>query len=260
MSLGKTVIFLLIQLLITGIGYAQEGQITFEDARLDEANNTIQIVYSLKSTNNAAYNIFLYYSNDGGKTFKGPVDKARISGDIVNVVSDNTLSIYWNYYYADDEFTGENLVFRIVAEEAPQVVAKKLMGPKAALYSIVVPGWGDSKVREGGSYGLITAGTWGILAASIILNSSAKQAYINYLNASTVEEADTEFTRADKRNNTSIVLGTIGVVAWGVDVIGVLIKGMKNRKQGLARIGNTELNIAVNQVQGRPTAGLKVRF
>lgn len=251
--------FFLAALSVTG--FAQEAQVSFTEVHLDEANNTIQIVYSLKTKSDNLYNVSLFYSNDGGKTFVGPVDRARVSGDVgPGTEPGYENSIYWNYYYEDDNFTGKNLVFRVIAEVQPTNYIPSLMGPKAALYSIPVPGWGDSKVRTGGKYGLITAGVFGTIIASVALNSSAKQSYINYLNAESVEIADVEYDRAKRRNNTSITLGTVGIAAWAIDVVAVFIKGKKNQRDGLAVRPRPTWHLAVDQVQGKPTAGFGVRF
>ena len=164
----KKILSLLIVFLSTSFAFlrAQDGAGEFVDAVLDEANNTIEVIYNLKRDESSQYyDVSLYYSNDGGKTFKGPAE--RVSGDVGKQVEPGSnKKINWNYFYEDSEFTGENLVFSVRAKPAVPVAPRSLMGPKAALYSVLVPGWGDTKVRTGKNYWLITAGTRGMMGAA----------------------------------------------------------------------------------------------
>ncbi|MBV6640846.1 MAG: hypothetical protein KI791_09010 [Cyclobacteriaceae bacterium] len=236
--------------------FSQKLQII--DAILDEPNNTIEIVYDL-SGSNQAFSINLYYSNDGGKTFKGPVE--RVSGDVgVQILPGEAKKIYWNYFYEDEEFTGENLVFNIRATRMDFLGTTKVMGPKAALYSVLVPGLGDYKVRNGKSYWLVTAGTWGLMGSGLIARSGARKDYDNYLNATDVTTANQSFQSAQNKFKTFKTLNTIAIAIWAADVVGVFIKGNKNEKAGLTGKYSLDLNMAVLPGSNIPVAGLKVNF
>lgn len=240
--------------------FAQKIQII--DAVLDEPNNTIEIQYDLKSGDNKSYQINLFYSNDGGKTFKGPVE--RVSGDVGAQISSGTnKKIYWNYFYEDEEFTGENLVFTIRAtamSTTNALASNKLLGPEAALYSLVVPGLGDYKVRTGNSYWLLTVGTWGLMGSGLIARSGARKSYDDYLNATDLSSADKSFADAENQFKAFRALNTIAIAIWAADVVGVFFKGMKNERLGLTSKYELDLNMAVLPRQSIPMAGLKVSF
>ena len=257
MNLRSSILFSVLFLLACSTHlFAQKLQIL--DAVLDEPNNSIEITYDL-SGNNQVFKISLYYSNDGGKTFKGPVD--RVSGDVgVQILPGEAKKIYWNYFYEDEEFTGENLVFNIRATKMDFLGGTKFMGPKAALYSVIVPGLGDYKVRSGNSYWLLTAGTWGLMGSGLIARSGARKDYDNYLNAADVASANQSFQSAENKFKAFKTLNTIAIVIWAADVVGVFIKGNKNEKAGLTGKYNLNLNMAVLPGKNIPVAGLKVNF
>ncbi len=238
--------------------FSQKMQII--DAVLDEPNNTIEITYNLKSDNQSKnYRVQLYYSNDGGKTFKGPVE--RVSGDVGAQVSvGDQKKIYWNYFYEDEEFTGENLVFNIRATAISTLASNRLMGPKAALYSIVIPGLGDYKARNGNSYWLITAGTWGLLGSGLIARSGARKSYDDYLNATDVSSANKSYTDAENKFKAFRTMNTIAIAIWATDIVSVFIKGKKNEREGLTSKYKLDLNMAVLPGKSVPLAGLKVNF
>ncbi len=241
---------------------AQDSAVEFVDAVLDEANNTIEVIYNLKANaDNRPYDVSLYYSNDGGQTFKGPA--ARVSGDVGKQIQPGSYKkIYWNYFYEDQEFTGENLVFSVRAELAKALAKETLMGPKAALYSVLAPGWGDTKARTGKNYWLITAGTWGLMGAALISRSSASNSYDDYLNATDPEAANSAFDDADSQFNTYKTLRTLAILAWASDVVGVYIKGKKNQREGLTARKKVKLdwNLAMSPDGRTPMAGIKATF
>ncbi len=238
--------------------FSQELEIV--DAILDEPNNTIEVIYNLNSRDkDKQFRVDLYYSNDGGKTFKGPVE--RVSGNVgVQIKPGAYQKIYWNYFYADEEFTGENLVFNIRATVMTAPVAPSVMGPKAALYSIVVPGWGDYKVRSGKGYWMLTAGTWGLMGTGLIARSGARTDYNDYLNAADVSSANNAYQSAENKFKTFKTLNTIAIVVWAADVVGVFLKGQQNEKKGLTGRYQLDLNMAVLPGNNVPVAGLKVNF
>lgn len=262
--MAKKTLFLFIVFLSTSLTFlrAQGSAVEFVDAVLDEANNTIEVIYNLKKdANNWLYDVSLYYSNDGGKTFKGPAE--RVSGDVGKQVEPGSYKkIYWNYFYEDEEFTGENLVFSVRAEPIAPMTNQALMGPKAALYSVLVPGWGDTKARTGKNYWLITAGTWGLMGAALISRSGASNSYDDYLNATDPEAANSAFDDADSKFNTYKTLRTLALLAWASDVVGVYIKGKKNQREGLTAQRKVKLdwNLAMSPDGRTPMAGIKATF
>ncbi len=237
--------------------FSQKLQIL--DAVLDEPNNTIEITYDLSSGNDKKFNVSLYFSNDGGKTFKGPVE--RVSGDVgAQVSSGSAKKIYWNYFYEDEEFTGENLVFNVKAKVVEYLGATQLMGSKAALYSVIVPGLGDYKVRNGKNYWLLTVGTWGLMGSGLIARSGARKDYDNYLNASDVNSANQSYQSAENKFKTFKALNTIAIVVWAADVVGVFIKGKQNERNGLTNRYSLDLNLAALPGKNVPVAGFKIDF
>ncbi len=227
--------------------FAQRSSVEaiFKDAILHEVNNSIEVVYDIVEHGEAKpyYLVELYYSNDAGKNFIGPLK--HVTGDIGDKVTPGAgKRISWNYYFEDANFTGANLVFLIKARAAAIISTKVLMGPEAAIYSVAIPGLGDTKVRAGKGYWIITAVTWGTLGAALISRSAAQSNYDKYLVANSVSEANSSFEKAERQFATYRILRSTALVLWTVDVAGVFIRGSKNRKERSA--ARSKIDVGVN--------------
>jgi hypothetical protein len=101
---------------------------------------------------------------------------------------------------------------------------------KMVLTSVVLPGWGQTKIKNGKPFWLIGAAGYGCIAGSVLLNRIASSAYDDYKSSMDLDESNSLFDKATKRNNFSKVLGYSAIGIWAADLIWVMVTPGKSRQ------------------------------
>jgi hypothetical protein len=220
--------------LISYSAYSQ--QVSDMRAELDKLNRQIVLTYNLSADENKLdkYEIQLYLSMNGGQSFeKDPL--IYVTGNVGKGVSPgNDRKIQWRYLTENPSFTGKNIVFKIVAKldvEAYEKRLEQLGGAKRAFNSLVFPGWGDAKVREGKNYWLIGVASYGLVGTGLYLHFKAKNNFENFQNATNIPQGDVYLNNFEDQNRLSRILLGAGAGIWLVDVVGVWLKGKKNTRE-----------------------------
>ncbi|OJJ21562.1 hypothetical protein BKI52_13545 [marine bacterium AO1-C] len=209
--------------------FSKKASLKYKSINLDTAQNTITLHYDLKGPSNRLYITRLYYSSNNGNGFKGPL--RSVSGDAGDsiAVGDNK-KIVWTFVKDNPYFTGKNIIFKIEATEKPKIAKG---GPKNALKSLMFPGLGDYKVRNGYHYEWIPTATFVMLGAGIFFRFNADKLYQDYEDRLPNSENDYNalFNRAQTRNILSQGLLMAGAALWIGDIVGVYLRGKKNQKK-----------------------------
>ncbi len=217
------------------------------NVRADANAITRQIIisYDLKPTQSRfdRFKVEIYLSQNGGESFSEyPLE--WVNGNAgSNLEPGKNKRVQWRYYQEDPNFSGKNVVFRVKAERdmfAHFDRISSLKGPEGALYSLLVPGLGDYKVRSGRNYWMITAITYGVLGTGIYLYLDSRNTFDQYRDATSVDQASSLLDRARDQNRVGKVLMGTGAAFWLTDVVLAFIKGQKNKR---------ELNRLKNQLQ-----------
>lgn len=209
--------------------------------------------------------------DDDGVT-KAIVAKA-VEGDLKKIKQGRNKTIRWTVFEDLDELNGElTITVRIIDSHyfgskptTTKQSSSELMGPKAALYSIVFPGWGDLLVSDGGDAqvtAVLFGGTYllsGIYAWSTY--SESQEYYKLYQEATSQDVMDSNYKLANDQYQVSKMwLGIAGVVLV-TDVTYVLVRGLinkRNNKSNYSLIERTDLQfIYVDKGFG---VGFKTRF
>ncbi|NJO01328.1 MAG: hypothetical protein HC880_06215 [Bacteroidia bacterium] len=199
------------------------------ETNLNIRDTSIVIQYKLEGPGRRYYTTRLYYSNNGGNSFKGPL--RSLEGDIGDSIRvGDPKQVAWTFREDNPYFDGKNIMFRLEAIEIPKIANG---GPENALRSLLIPGLGDTKVRNGYNYGWITALTYGCLGTGAIFHIQARQDYNDYEARipNTEEEHQNLFNRAERNQNLAEGFFIAGATIWVADVIGVYIRGLKNRRR-----------------------------
>jgi hypothetical protein len=240
-------------------------------AELDRLNRQIIISYDLvRGVDNTKFDKFeiaVYISLDSGKTFEEN-SLTYVSGGIGRgIASGNNKKIQWRYLVEKPDFTGKGVVFKIKARLDTEDYAtrlKALKGTKGALYSLLLPGWGDYKVREGTGYWGIGALTYGLVGSGLGMYLSAKNNYDKYENATTLNEADTFLKNSQNQSKLSQILLGAGALVWLTDIVLVLKKGAKNQRDlatyNASQKATSRLHINVLPAFGGFSLGLKLSY
>lgn len=214
------------------------------NVRADANAITRQIIisYDLKPTQSRfdRFKVEIYLSENGGESFSEfPLE--WVNGNAgSNLEPGKNKRVQWRYYQEDPNFDGKNVVFRVQAERdefAHFDRISSLKGPEGALYSLLMPGLGDYKVRSGRNFWMITAVTYGILGTGIYLYVDSRNTFDQYRDASSIDQASSLLDRARDQNRAGKVLMGTGAAFWFTDVVLTFIKGQKNKKE-LKRLKN----------------------
>lgn len=196
---------------------------------LSQPDTTILVPYTLKGYRNRYYTVRLAYSNNSGNSFKGPL--RSVTGDVGDSIrAGKDKKIAWKFKRDNPYFDGKNISFRLDVVEMPKIATG---GAGNALKSLLMPGLGDTKVRNGYNYGWIAVGTYATLATGGYFLYKAQQTYKDHKNR-LANDANTHlgyFKDAKRFQNISTVFFLTGASIWIGDVVGVYFRGLKNKRR-----------------------------
>jgi hypothetical protein len=211
------------------------------------------------------YDIQLYYSQDAGLNYQGPLQ--YLEGHYgTQIIADPQKTIAWNYLQENPNFYGINVRFKISATFRKSVL--NLKSTEGALYSLVVPGWGNSKVRflkHRYRWLGITLPTYAMVGTGILLDIKSKQNYEAYQQALNFEEANPLYEKANEQRKWSRGLLWSGGILWLGDILQVAWKGMKNKKEKkqILEKNNTfspQIGLKIAHQSGTTVGSLSLKF
>jgi hypothetical protein len=213
--------------------WGQAQQITEVNAELVKLKRSITITYNLLAENKLhtrqTFDIQVFVSLDNGKTFQGPLE--YVGGDIRAVSPDINRKIIWNFYPEMPEFGGEQVVFKLEGKLNQKEEEKRIMqlGTTSSVWqSLVLPGWGSSRVQGTRNRWYIGAAAYGLVGSGIFLKLSGDQNYRDYQTNQNPETARTTLDKAQQQQKLSQYLLIGGGALWLGDVVYTLIRGSKN--------------------------------
>lgn len=136
-----------------------------------------------------------------------------------------------NFKYGKYTFEVKSKVANSSVFNDIKLVKYKTAGPGSVIYSMIMPGMGMLRVSHGEK-------GWGrfasfILSSGIAIGSKlySNSQYKNYLNATNQIDIDKYYNTANISHQISLISGGISALIYVNDIIGVLSKGAKNKKQ-----------------------------
>lgn len=104
----KNIRYLLILLICLILPLTSEAQ-TVSNAAFEQVNDKVKITYQLDKSSS----IRVYMSEDGGRTFKGPL--INVTGDVGSNVTPGSKIIWWNPLSEYEQIVGSNICFKVTA-------------------------------------------------------------------------------------------------------------------------------------------------
>ena len=104
----KNIRYLLILLICLILPLTSEAQ-TVSNAAFEQVNDKVKITYQLDKSSA----IRVYMSEDGGRTFKGPL--TNVTGDVGSNVTPGSKIIWWNPLSEYEQIVGSNICFKVTA-------------------------------------------------------------------------------------------------------------------------------------------------
>jgi hypothetical protein len=223
-------------LLAQEIVLPDEDTYKYHNAVFVRKDTTMEISYYIqagKKLKNFAhlYNVELYYSKDGGQTFRGPMKavKGDVGMGVKATLEKNLKIITWKPLEDDDDFDGQNIVLEVRPTMYIPANAKHNKGPQFGALNIIMPGLGDYFVRPGSGRALLPIFLGALIGGGVYANKMAKDSYNKYLTATDISPMNTAYDEAKIYDMVSkgMVYTAIGI--WGIDVITAVIKGFRNQ-------------------------------
>lgn len=260
--------YFLFLFLIIFISPILSQNIDYQELEIDREAKQIYVFYTIKESPKIhnLYGIQLYYSQDKGKNYIGPLQK--VSGAVGKDVTPGEKLIIWDYHDEDSTFNGQDVIFKLSVSYRPD--PNFLGGPENALYSLAVPGWGDTKVWQKPKFWYLnTIATYGLIGTGVYYRIKSNQTKNEYLNSNSTEEAQDLFDKSNKQKITGSSLILAGAAVWLSDITRVFLKGLKNKKDVMKlrekeRIEPTKETIGfrwiMDKYQDQITAGFVIEF
>lgn len=229
-------------LLLNPVIFLYAQSIVVNKVEVDKEQKQIRVNYSLQDPPRIQfkYETFLYYSKDGMQKEVGPLKK--VDGDIgKELLAYPNRLVIWNYIEEDPNFDGLNVQFKMKAKPT-----RLWGGPRNALYSVLVPGLGNTKVKEARwwRWGLTTFTTYALIGGSVALKNQSNKNYTLYQNGQTILEAQNLYSKANRQNTLATLLAFSAAALWATDIILVIIQGKKNMKER-RRLLESEKNLRI---------------
>lgn len=232
--MGKIVFFVsFIGLIIGSFKITCAQEVNLKAVQVDRQRKRIVIPYSLRDRGEQInqYSIKVFYSQDAGKTYQGPLK--YIQGHVGdNILAGENKTIIWHFLKENPNFYGTNVRFKLWATYKPSVL--NLGGSEQALYSLMIPGLGNKRTRflkKRWHWLYVTIPTYALIGTSILFRQKSDNTYDRYLQATNSGQANRLFFQANSQNRVSFSTGIAGLSLWMLDIVQVFIKGVKNQKR-----------------------------
>jgi hypothetical protein len=230
----KKTYFLLILLLVFSNHIISLAQVSLSKPRLELEENKLIIGYDILNSQPAdTFITWIEVTDKNGNIIKA----TALSGDFGEKIRGGmNKKIIWDLNQ-DNIVIEENIFVEVMAEkkEIPEVqeepmlvetvpvsniktVSKKNM----IMSSMVLPGWGQSKVKKKRPYWLISLPAYGCLTGSIILNRMGVSTYDDYLFSADTDERNILFDKSVKQDHISEYLAFTAAGIWTINLIWVI--------------------------------------
>lgn len=199
------ILFLFTSLLI----YSQNILVITTEMKFDGKQLTIPYKISGKSQNDRFFVWIVFHKRDGQV-----LNVKALSGDIGDVNAGDNKKITW--IPENDSLTmNEEITFEIKAEKYLKSYNKGGM----LIRSVVLPGWGQTKMSNGKPYWLIGACSYGALAGGLVIYGNSRKTYDKYILEEDRIQRNNYLNTAERDRNLSGYLFTAGAVILVTDLV-----------------------------------------
>jgi serine protease Do len=217
---GSLIFFILVFCTIGG--FSQGKNDTLLNVNFYHENQKIIIKYDLISSNSKdSFFIDLKIYNSKDSLFL----PRKLSGDYQKVVAGNGKTIIWNV--GEEEINiDEEIQIKLSAKHQIQINKSKHI-----LKSILLPGLGDYRIRNGKLHFLAGVFAYGSVGSSIYFNSEAINEYESYKNEYELEKSKMLYDRAKLDRNISLISAGLATTIWVLDysLLNLRIKKVKKK-------------------------------
>ena len=235
----KDIIIFICSLVIVLTGSVCHAQTTVKISkpRLELEEDHLNIHYDiLNSSQKDIFRIWIEITDSTGNY----IPALSLSGDIgENVKGGNDKMITWDYS-ADNIYPETGIYVQINAEiqtdiEEDDLIIdipdNKISRAVVIGQSMVLPGWGLSRINKGKPHWLKGVAGYGCIAASIIYNRKAVSSYEDYNDSSDIGERNEFYNNSVKEDNLSEIFAYTAAGIWLTDLIWTIAGSSKLNKE-----------------------------
>jgi serine protease Do len=193
---------------------------TLNNVNLHKKGNALELEFSVSDCQNGQQFIpsAEFYMQDGARI---PAQSIMLKSGKEQISCGSSDAFHWNTL--NDKLTINNNVYAVVS------VRNKLHinTGKHLAKSLLFPGWGDYKLRNGKihiAYGILG---YGLLASAVIMQKSAITNYDLYKQSYDIPESDNYFKKSVQLRNISYAMLASAAIVWTVDLGSIFMKSKK---------------------------------
>ena len=185
-------------------------------------HDLVEITYDLvnyKPMDNFSVKITAYKQNGD------PLNINSISGDISDLKgSIISKRVFWDVK-RDGDVLKDKIFFIVSATKNLRIPLETHL-----IKSLIFPGWGDLKLRNGKTAIIYGLGGFACIAGSILLNQQAVLSYSSYKNSYDLTKSNQLFKDAVLKRNLSYAFAISAAMVWTIDLAGIYNKRNKLNK------------------------------
>jgi hypothetical protein len=261
---NKLLFFVISLITLFPVCYTQIS-VTITKPRIEVYEDQIEISYDIKSLNKSdKFKVWVEVTDTLGNIIK----TRTLTGDVgKKVFSGNEKKITWDLA-ADRMFMDTGIYIKICAEHLnpPKIpVNLESVGTinkrKALFQSALFPGWGLSSGYNKKFHLAKGASTYGLVAASIILNRMAISNYDKYQNLEDYQKLNDYYDKSVRQDNISEICAYTALGLWASDIIWTFVKSSRHNKM-LKQIQIQKLSLVpvFEPLSNTSLVGIRLRF
>lgn len=234
-KLKEKIILILINLLICPFYLFSQAQIIISKPRLTITESKLTIEYDiLNSQPTDTLKVWIEVTDIEGNI----INATSLSGDFGDrIIGGMNRKIIWDLKQ-DNIIISKEIYVDVMAEikKIPEALkestsvetaltskAKPISKGNMVVSSLILPGWGQSKVKVKKPFWLIGVAAYGCIAGSITFNRLGVSNYKDYLTSTDYNEIEAIYDKAVKQDKISEYLAYSAIGLWTTNLIWVLI-------------------------------------
>lgn len=220
--MNKNIIITLLLAIFSMLACAQSMEVNLQNIDFYHNNSDVIITYDIANySSNELYTITVKVNRENGSL----LNVISLEGDLINVLGGSGKKIIWKAKN-DGYVLDEKIRITLSITTKVSIPLAKHLGK-----SIIYPGWGDSKIRNGKGYFLIGVAAYGAIGASVYMNHLSYKNYENYKTTFDIDESNKLFNKASQQQNLSYLFAATATAIWTVDLALITTKSSKLKKQ-----------------------------
>lgn len=213
MFLNKKYYLLILQVFVFTSFNSQIGHVKISNIDFNYNGEAVEIYYNIA---NGGESDFFNVDVKGITKKSKNISLSSIEGDLTDL-KNGKQNLLW-YPEKDNIIINEDLSFQFTISQSSNYQISK---NKHIVKSLIMPGLGDYKLKNGKHYILYGLAAYGSIYGSYHYNQLANENYSSYLNSNDYNQAQSFYKSAKQQQLFSRLLSVASGIIWTVDLISI---------------------------------------